>query len=228
MKSLYLPDSQLNLGLNIEISGDDYHHLAVVSRIKTTENVLLLNGSGVGFVSIVLEVTKKIIRLEIVELKKSSILPHLEVMILIPKKDSLDLMIKSCIELAVREIVLVRGEHSVEKLPEIEKIDKMIKQAIEQSNSFHAHIVKLANLKNFDFSLYSSVNILDIVTNGKTCEAGAGENSLLVVGPEGGFSSSERDFFKNLSNVKYITIKANILRSPTALIAGLGWLYAKN
>lgn len=228
MKSLYIPSAVFKIGQQIEVQDDDYHHLVVVSRIKKNEEVLLLNGSGEAFLSKIIDITKKNLKLEVSQVKTSQIRPRHSVMILIPKKESLDLMIKSCVELAVKEIILVRGDHSVERLPDDRKIAKMIKQAIEQSNSYYHHRLTQAHLKEFNFSLYSSVNILDLNGQEGKIKNEAGENELLLVGPEGGFSESEKSFFQTIHNAKYISFPTNILRAPTALIAGLGWLYAKN
>jgi 16S rRNA (uracil1498-N3)-methyltransferase len=228
MKALYVAETVLKIGQLLDIKDEDYHHLVVVSRMNKTEMLLLLNGSGTGYLARVLEITKKALKVEIVESRVSSNHPRHSVMILIPKKDSLDLMIKACVELAVKEVILVRGDHSVERVPETKKLEKMVKQAIEQSNSFHDHKLKQANLREFNFSLYESVNILDLLAPEGRAKGKVGSSELLVVGPEGGFSDAERSFFQTIPNVKYISLETNILRAPTALIAGLGWLYAKN
>lgn len=228
MKALYIPETVLKIGQLLEIKDEDYHHLVVVSRMNKTEMLLLLNGSGTGYLARVLEITKKSLKVEIIESRVSSKHPRHSVMILIPKKDSLDLMIKACVELAVKEVILVRGDHSVERVPETKKLEKMVKQAIEQSNSFHDHNLKQANLREFNFSLFESVNILDLLAPEGKAKGEVGSSELLVVGPEGGFSDAERSFFQTIPNVKYISLETNILRAPTALIAGLGWLYAKN
>ena len=228
MKALYIPETVLNIGQLLEINDEDYHHLVIVSRMNKSEMLLVLNGSGTGYLARVLEITKRALKVEIVESRTSSSQPRHSVLMLIPKKDSLDLMIKACVELAVKEVILVRGDHSVERVPEARKLEKMVKQAIEQSNSFHAHHVKLANLREFNFSLFDSVNILDLVAPEGKAKREVGSSELLVVGPEGGFSDAERIFFQTIPNVNYISLQTNILRAPTALIAGLGWLYAKN
>lgn len=228
MKALYIPEAVLTIGQFLEIKDDDYHHLVVVSRINKSEALLLLNGSGTGYLARVSEITKKALRVEIVESQSRNNQPRYSVMILIPKKESLDLMIKACVELAVKEVILVRGDHSVEKIPETRKLEKMVKQAIEQSNSFYGLNLRQANLREFNFSLFDSVNILDLVAPEGKAKREVGSSELLVVGPEGGFSDPERSLFQTISKGKYISLETNILRAPTALIAGLGWLYAKN
>jgi 16S rRNA (uracil1498-N3)-methyltransferase len=228
MKALYLPEMTFSKNQVVEVKDEDHHHLVTVQRLNKNEKILLLNGSGVGFYGDVLEITKKVLRLEIIEEKISETKPRHSVLIFAPKKDALDLMIKSSVEMSVKEILIVRGDHSVERLPDESKIQKMIKQGIEQSNSFHHHRLELTSLGKIDFTLYKSVNILDLVGDGASGQNKEKENQLVVVGPEGGFSESERDFLRNIPGANYITLPTNILRSPTALIAGLGWLYGKN
>ena len=43
----------------------------------------------------------------------------------------------------------------------------------------------------------------------------------IMVGPEGGFSSNERNLLLNYSNVKNVSLGPRILRSDTAAIAAL-------
>lgn len=228
MKALYFSDMALKMHQVVEIRDENYHHLVIVQRLKKNEKILLLNGSGSGFCTQILEITKKAVKLEIIDEKQADISPQHSVLIFAPKKEALDLMIKSSVEMAVKEILIIRGEHSVERLPEDSKIQKMIKQAIEQSNSFFHHQFEMTSLEKIDFSHYKSVNILDLVSNKASKPMPPIGNQLIVVGPEGGFSESERAFLKKIPAVSYISFPTNILRSPTALIAGLGWLYGKN
>lgn len=228
MKALYLPDVSLVKGQVVEVRDEDYHHLVTVQRLNRNEKILFLNGSGVGFYANVLEISKKVLRVEVIEEKKSFTQPRHSVLILAPKKDALDLMVKSCVEMAVNEILIIRGDHSVERLPDESKIQKIIKQAIEQSNSFYHHQFRLTSLSGIDFAKYKSVNILDLIESKVLGQKSISDTELLVVGPEGGFSDKERDFFKTILHSSSIALPTNILRSPTALIAGLGWLYGKN
>ena len=227
MKALFLPNLSFEIDQIVDVSGEDYHHIVIVQRIQKNEKILLLNGSGIGFLSSVLDITKKNLKLEVIEKINSQIINKHSVLILIPKKDALDQMIKSCIEMSVREIILVRGDHSVEKLPEMKKVEKIMKQAIEQSNSFFEHKLFITTLKDFDFNQYKSVNILDTIDSQPTSISNSALEELLVVGPEGGFSNHERELFKKIKGLRTISLSTNILRSPTAMIAGLGWLYAK-
>lgn len=228
MKALFLPQASLAIGSIVDIKDEDFHHLVVVCRIDSSESLLLLNGSGISYLAKVVEISKRSLRLEVLEAKPSSIQKKFSAMLLVPKKDALDLMIKSCVELAVHEIILVRGDHSVERIPEPVKLEKMVKQAIEQSNSPHTHSVRQVSLKEFDFQAYESVNILDVFCPLGKSPKPSGKMQLLVVGPEGGYSESERGFFQALPNANFISLPTNILRAPTALGAGLGWLYAQN
>ena len=48
-----------------------------------------------------------------------------------------------------------------------------------------------------------------------------GENILVIIGPEGGFSESEFEYFRN-KNLPLITLGDLILKAETAVIIGLG------
>ena len=48
-----------------------------------------------------------------------------------------------------------------------------------------------------------------------------GDNILVIIGPEGGFSESEFEYFRN-KNLPLITLGDLILKAETAVIIGLG------
>jgi 16S rRNA (uracil1498-N3)-methyltransferase len=226
MKSLYLPDTIFSVGQVLGVSDDDYHHLVRVFRIQSGEYILLLNGRGSSAKAHVNTIKKDILELTVEFVHEQSYANNFIAVILSPKKDALDLTIRSCVELCFRKIILVRGQHSSEKLPLFDKINKQLKQAIEQSNASFIPELQVDDLVNIDFKSFPKTIVLDNHQAKAKMDFSLNGDEALVVGPEGGFSSQEREFLASIESSFVLHLPTAILRAPTALVAGAGWLYA--
>jgi 16S rRNA (uracil1498-N3)-methyltransferase len=228
MRALYLENTH-SASNEIEIDGDDHHHLANVTRCQLGDEVLLLDGLGNKTHTKITTIAKKKLTLEKIKVEVVPYNLKFSVLILVPKKEALDLMLKSSVEMGVSKIFLCRGARSSDKLPEISKIQKIVKQAIEQSNLAWMPEIFITTFDEVDFGIFDQVNLLDVPALGAASSfcVNNSTNQLLVVGPEGGFSMEELKALQSVENLQKINFPAAILRSPTALVAGLGWLYAQ-
>jgi RsmE family RNA methyltransferase len=69
------------------------------------------------------------------------------------------------------------------------------------------------------------VLLLDSQTkNGGQAATSSLSNKLLVVGPEGGFSTNELNYLYSQKNIIPISLPTPILRTPTALAVGAGMM----
>ena len=128
----------------------------------------------------------------------------------------------------VRNIYLVDTQYSQRLKLSQDKINKVLIGAYEQSNyAFETKIhgalkfEKIVDLfENYDHVQYFST--LGGAPHGSTVKLSG--PVLILVGPEGGFSTEEDNFICQQSKVLAIQFKTNIMRSQTAVSAAMGHL----
>jgi 16S rRNA (uracil1498-N3)-methyltransferase len=224
MRAIYL-ESSIEHDEIILCDKEKVHHYANVLKLKIKEEVLLLSGTGEQRTYIIKELSKKKISLiatsQIVKIKRKYDISYL---IALTKKDALDLMIRSCVELGIKSIYLVQTKYSQKIKLNLERIDRIITSAMEQSNNpYKVEIVLVENLMEFNFSAFKSIYVFDPYHEKAVCS----ENStnLVLIGPEGGFSTDEMMYLKGISNVSCVKLETPILRAETALNVSYGYIY---
>ena len=127
-----IPDLKKEVFFNY--SGDSFHHLVKVARIKPGESLCILNGAGKKYFGEVLTVTKKNIEIIIKEIEQETYIER-KCAISVIKRESLELSIRSAVELGVTKIILVKSDYSQNIKINHDRIDKIITSALIQSNN---------------------------------------------------------------------------------------------
>lgn len=231
MRAVLLTGHVFKAGENLTVTGETHHHLANVIRLEKTEQVLLLNGVGGRAQASVLEITKKEIHFQLIEVGLDQRGDQLDVLLLIPKKEALESMLKAATEMGVGRIFLIKGQRSPEKLPEERRVQALLQSALEQSNNpWLPEVTALGKMSEVTPGQYGEILMMDVASDESKAAQKvriAGQKTLLVVGPEGGYSPEERAMILSWPQTRIITLPTPILRAPTALIAGLGWCHAR-
>ncbi len=231
MRAVLLTGHVFKAGENLTVMGETHHHLANVIRLEKTEQVLLLNGVGGRAQASVLEITKKEIQFQLIEVGLDQRGDQLDVLLLIPKKEALESMLKAATEMGVGRIFLIKGQRSPEKLPEERRVQALLQSALEQSNNpWLPEVMALGKMREVTPGQYGEILMMDVASDESKAAQKvriAGQKTLLVVGPEGGYSPEERAMILSWPQTRIITLPTPILRAPTALIAGLGWCHAR-
>ena len=224
MRSILVPDSDISKDHLIEIQDEKFHHLKNVLRAKVDLEVLLLTGKGEGRIFKIVEITnKKISLVPVSELKKASPSHEIDIAIGKVKKDSLDLIIKQCCELGVRNIYVVNCEYAQCYKINNDRIDRLIESAIEQSNNYFLPNLYEVGFSDPPYELYQQIFLFSL-KRGKANSVLPGR-SLLMIGPEGGFSEGEERQILALENTVAINFDMPILRATTAVPCALGYVY---
>lgn len=222
MRAHYYPDLLKQDSYILE--GDALHHLVHVVRLEEKEVVLLLDGKGNGARTSVETLTKKQLRLKFLEWKSEKRAIDLDLLLVIPKKEALELSLKEATELGFRRIYLVRGEYSQTRVPDEDRMKSVLVSALEQANAFYLPEVQEASWENIPWNDYHSILLMDSQT--KTNKSSENKIStaarLLIVGPEGGFSPKELAMLHGKPQVESLFLPTPILRTPTAVAAGAG------
>jgi 16S rRNA (uracil1498-N3)-methyltransferase len=201
----------------------DYHHLAKVVRIKNGEQVLFLNGLGITVRCEVVEVDKNAIYFKKIETSEKQRQNNLSLAICKTKKDALDEIIKSAVELGINSVYLLESEFSQRFPINKERMDKLIISAMEQSNNPFFLDVTL----DIPFTTFVENNNESMIYFAAgSLNKGTGpvhDKSILLIGPEGGLSNGEEMLLSEY-NVPFCHLDTWILRSKTAIACATGYL----
>lgn len=224
MRAILVPGSDISKDHIIEIQDEKFHHLKNVLRAKIDLKVLLLTGKGEGRVFRVIEITNKKISLTPVsELETKTTSHEIDIAIGKVKKDSLDLIVKQCCELGVRNIYVLNSEYAQCYKIKNDRIDRLIESAIEQSNNFYLPNLYEVGFSDLPYEMYQQIFLFSL-KKGNATTALTGR-SLLMIGPEGGFSEGEENQILALENTIPINFDMPILRATTAVPCALGYVY---
>lgn len=216
----------LSLSDNYVITGETHHHLVHVVRIEQGEAILLSDGVGLQVETIVETITKKEVRLKHQSVRQTPRAFNFDLALGVPKKEALELCLKQATELGFKTIYLVRSDYSQTKLPEAERLKSLLVSALEQSNAPYLPKLIPCSWEEVPWTNYESSLMLDSQTrvDQKPLSLDPKSEHVLIVGPEGGFSPSEISLLHGVEKMHVVHLPTPILRSPTALAAGAGYM----
>ena len=130
-------------------------------------------------------------------------------------------MIQKATELGVTKFIPILTERTIVRKINEKRVNKIIIEASEQSNRLKVpqleEIVKLDDFLKFN----QKTNIIfgDLNTNNNKLNIKSTEPLCILIGPEGDFTTQEREKILKLKNTVPLKINENILRSETAAIS---------
>lgn len=212
---------------------EDYKHLVKALRLRTGEKLLLIDENGIQYETRVKEIKPESIVSEIEKSYPSKRELEFELHLAQSplRSDAQNLVVEKATELGVHTLHPTYTDNcALAKDVISKKIEKWQKIMIESSKQCErAKIPTCAPIKRLE----EVINGFDRVI--AFCERTAnplkdylranpikkGEKVLVIIGPEGGFSEREFEFFDTHGIVK-ASLGELILRAETAVIAGLG------
>ena len=214
----------------IKLIGQQAHYLSKVLRLKANASLILFNGDGYDYKSLVTDIDKHSITLDIQEsaVANSESPLHSILGLGLSRGERMDIAIQKSTELGVTEIVPLFTEFSEVKL-QGERLQKKVKHwqqvaisACEQSGRNRPPKVHPPETLS---SWCSQVDCeLKLIFEPNINKALPTEEKItqvaLLTGPEGGFSEKELNTAAN-SDFKAVQLGPRILRTETAPIAAL-------
>lgn len=223
-------EQPLASGNPIELEGPQAHYLSKVLRLKVNARLILFNGDGYEYQSLITAVNKHNITINIEEAVRAVTESPLHSILGLglSRGERMDLAIQKSTELGVTEIVPLFTEFSEVKL-QAERLQKKLRHwqqiaisACEQSGRNHIPVIHPpVQLSDWCKALDCDCKLI--------FEPGANEVKLrqkqlthvaLLIGPEGGFSAQELNHASN-SGFQSLSLGPRILRTETAPIAAL-------
>jgi len=136
--------------------------------------------------------------------------------------------VQKATELGATDLLPLITERTIVRTVKRDKLRLISVEATEQSEQFQPPIVHDAlTLDKFlsTTASYNRIIFCDEARDSKRlAEALTSQqyNDLIMIGPEGGFSSTERELIKALPNAVSVKLCDTVLRAETAMILGLG------
>lgn len=222
-------DQKLSIGQKLLISGEEYHYITKVLRLKEKDEIIVFNQSE-EFLSSVLCQSQKEVTLLVKEKLENDKEPDKGVVLAFgyPKGEKIDWIVQKATELGVREIWPVITNRSLIKLDDkkiakkLERLYKIAKEATEQCGR-----LKIPKINIFTSTKEMAKNICCedhlLIPWEKEKENTLSKEKLkeikgkiiVFIGPEGGFDKGEIEVFNSFST---ITLGKRILRAETACI----------
>ena len=211
----------LSINLSSKLDKSQSHYLSKVMRVNTGEKFSLFNQNGEWEAKID-KIIKGIVEFSISKKIRSNTNEKEIWLAFAPiKLNYLNLMIQKATELGVTKFIPILTERTIVRKINEKRVNKIIIEASEQSNRLKVpqleEIVKLDDFLKFN----QKTNIIfgDLNTNNKKLNINSTEPVCILVGPEGDFTTKEREKILKLKNLIPLKINENILRSETAAIS---------
>lgn len=226
MRAVYLEQDIKNVK-EVSVEGAKAHHLINVIRISVGENVLALDGEGGSALFEVTDVKKKSLVLikekYFFEKEKET---KIDLAFCQVKKDALESVLKASVELGSNKVTILNSTFSQRYKLNIEKINKQMIAALEQSNNMYLPKLILKKLNEIDLTEYDAVLYFSSIKGEEGRSYDSGKKYLVIIGPEGGLSREEEEELSS-KGAHSIKLDIPIMRTSTAVGCAFGYLLGK-
>lgn len=214
---------------SVLISGQEAQHLSKVRRAKVGDEIVAFNGDGFDYNLKITEITKDKVKGEIINktLNKSTNDLNITVYLSMIKNDALTTAIDNLAELNVKNVKLFKSDYSVAVIDEkkLEKLNQIAIQASKQCERADIMQISIINKKDIEKNC-ENTNVFFAYENSENQIKKFSGDFSVIIGPEGGFSESENQYFSSFA--KNISLSKTILRAEVACVAGVSMLKAVN
>lgn len=222
-------------GNKVFIEGEDAHHILRVMRFKTGDQIICNQPDGKAAVAIITQIEEKKVIANVEKwLDENTELP-VKVTIAqgLPKGDKIELILQKGTELGAVAFIPFQAERSIVKWDErkqekkMKRYRKIVKEASEQSQrNILPHIYEPMNIEElikesnpYDVKIFAyeeEAKVDDYHAFGTIIKRlKEGDQVLICIGPEGGFSEQEVSLLKE-NGFHSVRLGPRILRTETA------------
>ncbi len=233
-RSFFLPPPWPGAGEEAVLDGEESHHAAVVMRVKVGDTIRLVDGEGVESEAEVLAISSSGVKIRLGVLHAS---PSEEALAgrlglaWIRSASRLDWAIEKVTELGAYSVEIFGASHSVgwrvdRARGKLERWRRLARAAMKQSGRARCPEVKVHSDLAELMAAAEGMRVLyadpggEPLTPGSLGEAGP-EETLLLVGPEGGWSESELVLLAD-RDARAVDLGPRRLRAETAAVTLCG------
>lgn len=222
----------LETGNTLTLNADSSHYLRTVLRLKTAQTVILFNNTGGEYLSTLLEVSRKTVKVSIDKTINRSVESPLVVSIGmgISRSDRMDMAVQKSVELGVNSItplmtqrcnVVIKKDKAEQKLKHWQKIaqhaaEQCGRTVVPQINA----IISFSSWINQPFDKALKIFLDPHADTSLTQLQSEQGKVILLTGAEGGFCEQEKQMAIS-HQFTPIRLGQRILRTETASLAAL-------
>ncbi len=210
----------------ITFDKEESRHIVKVLRMKEGDTFSITNGKGSLFSAEILNANPKGCLVKILSEETQQPLPYHLHLAVAPTKlnDRYEWFLEKATEIGISEITPIICDHSERKTIKPERYEKILQSAMKQSLKAHLPVLNEAvSFKDFITSGKASENLKFIAhceeTDRKSLKSILlpKQNVLILIGPEGDFSSEEIELAKTNGFVP-VSLGESRLRTETAAV----------
>ena len=242
MQRYFVNENKINLKTKlVTIEGNDHHHIKNVMKMHVNERVILCDGECHEYLCLIKNISD-VTTLEIIDsmVNENELNGYVSIAQGLVKKAKCDEVLRRIVELGASEYFNVITDYSVIKEKDndnkyLERRKTIVKEASEQSE--RGRLLNLLETKSFnEFLKYANnfdnkicayeENGRNGINNLNSSIDFYNKKTIVIVGPEGGFSNKEVELLKNNGFV-FVSLGKRILRTETAplyLMSVIGYL----
>jgi 16S rRNA (uracil1498-N3)-methyltransferase len=223
----------LTVGAQVRLTPDEARHLATVMRARAGDEVTLFDGSGAEFTAQVRQIDKRGVTLAVVARHEIAreLACQLTLTVALPRGERQKWLVEKAAELGVTRLVPLATERGVAAAGEAAAA-RLRRQVIEASkqcgrNRFMEIAPPASAVPFFKSPLGDSIRLLADPAGQPLAQLApaltAADHWIVAVGPEGGFTDTERAAAK-AAGWQLVSLGPRILRVETAAIALAAWI----
>ena len=222
---LFHPENIIDNSTSL-LSKEHTHYVVNVMRLKRGSNLNFFNKNGEWNSEIVFLDKDRVEVKFLNKVKEPDSSLNIELAICLVKKNPMETILQKATELGISKIIPIISERTEVKELNLDRAKKIVIEATEQSNQLvPPEIIDVIKLKDFlkTFDENSKILFADVNSkeNLKAEDLKNINTCCILIGPEGDFSSAERELILQNRAVKPFTLSRNILRSDTAVISAI-------
>ncbi|MEX0930489.1 MAG: RsmE family RNA methyltransferase [Candidatus Paceibacterota bacterium] len=200
---------------------DVIHQWMRVFRMKKGSKLVVFDGSGAEYEAIIRTIQPEKAELDVAETRTvAPVEPAITLAVALIKRDKFEWVLEKGTELGVRQFVPLVADRSDKKDIKMERAQKIVVEAAEQSGRGDVPDISEPTATGDFVSNIDTANTYVLDLAGAPFHESVSKNTpaTFLIGPEGGWSDSERELFLN-AGLQSITLGSQILKTETAAVS---------
>lgn len=205
----------------VVLSSEDSKHIVRVLRMKNNDQLHLMDGKGYRYLCSIIDAHQKkcLVRIDSFEEMPNNS-KHVHIGIAPTKNmDRTEFFLEKAIEIGAASITFFFSKNSERKQVKLERLERIAVSAMKQSRKFWFPEITIASKFNEVLSKQVDQKFIAYVPTNSTenlfQKIEKGQDILVLVGPEGGFTEEEADLAKE-NGFEWVSLGKERLRTETA------------
>jgi len=226
MIRLHVPHD-LSAGVDLDLDEGQSRYLAAVMRQAVGDEVAVFNGRDGEWRARIAKIGKRAVALTAeTQSRRQDIGPDLDLVIALVKRARLEIIVEKAAELGARRVRPVITERTNADHTRVDRLQAIATEASEQTGRLDVpQVLEPVKLERMLPGWEPGRRLLFCDEAGDARPALAAVDAsgpwAILIGPEGGFSPSEREVLRSLPYATAATLGPRILRADTAAISAL-------